>query len=125
MHWLRKVLKSVSFAAVLFVFQACYGTERDYYETNVVFHVVDDLTGEPLKDVCIYAQHLNSRDSSNVEYTSHLEEYTDVDGIARVWTVASVQRYTVVDRDSMYTPVDTIVNTMDVDTLDIRLKKAR
>lgn len=124
MKWIRKALKGISLTAAMFVFQACYGTMNDYYETSVTIHVVDD-NGDPLEWVGIYAQELNPGDSSVLSDYQDLVEYTDSNGLALWWTYGSLQRLTFVDKDSLYTPVDTIIRTEDVDTLDIVLKKVK
>lgn len=123
MKWIRKALKGISLTAAMFVFQACYGTMESYYDTKVTFHVVDD-NGAPLKDVAIWAQELYFSDSSYIGDNSLPVEYTDENGMATWWTNESLQKFTFTDKDSLYTPVDTIVHIGGTDSINIVLKKA-
>ena len=123
MKWLRKILKGISLTAAMFVFQACYGDMGDYYDTKVTFHVVADDTGEPMESVQIWATDVNDSDSSAYETSRYLADYTDSNGMATIWSEANLYRYTFIDKDSMYTPLDTIINPMNVDTIDIVLRK--
>ena len=124
MKWLRKILKGVSLTAAMFVFQACYGTMEDYYESNVTFHIVDVDTGEPMSGVRVWVTNVTSEYRA-IEGTRYLAEYTDENGMATVWTSAGVEQFTFVDKDSLYTPVDTLINPDYVDTVDIVLKKMK
>ena len=123
MNWIRKILKGISFTAVMFVFQACYGTMDDYYDTKVTFHVVAEDTGEPLQDVRIWAQELNYSDSSDIGNQSYLADHTNENGLATIWTYDNIIRYSFVDKDSLYIPVDTVINPAKYDTVDIVLHK--
>lgn len=124
MKWIRKILKGVSLTATMFVFQACYGTMEDYYDTKVTFHVVAEDTGEPLQKVCIWAQELNQVDSSDIgAIQRHIVDYTDGNGLATVWAYDEIIRYSFEDKDSLYVPVDTIINPTKYDTVDIVLHK--
>ena len=123
MKLIRKILKGVSLTAAMFVFQACYGPMEDYYDTKVTFHVVDSDTGEPMKDVQIWSKYVNESDSTECEGTSYSETSTDVQGFATIWTDAKLQCFSFVDKDSLYTPVDTIINPIEHDTVDIVLRK--
>lgn len=120
MKWIRKALKGISLTAALFVFQACYGTMNDYYEAMVTFHVVDDKTGEPLQGVDIWAVELAS-DSTSTDAYPYKAAITDENGIASFWTASAVEQYSIVDKDSAYVKVDTILQTYDTDTINIRL----
>lgn len=122
MNWIRKALKGISLTAAMFVFQACYGTMQDYYEAKVTFHVVDDSTGEPLQGVDIWAIEL-ANDSTATEAYPYKAAITDENGIASFWTAAAVEQYSFVDQDSAYLKADTILQTYDTDTINIRLKK--
>ena len=124
MKWIRNILKGVSLTAAMFVFQACYGPMEDYYDTKVTFHVVAEDTGEPLQDVRIWAQELNYSDSADIGNQRHIAaEYTDGNGFATVWTYAEIIRYSFEDKDSLYVPVDTIINPAKYDTVEIVLHK--
>lgn len=123
MKLVRKILKGVSLTAAMFVFQACYGPMEDYYDTKVTFHVVAEDTGEPLQDVRIWAQELNNSDSADIGNQRHLAEYTDGNGFATVWIYDDLIRYSFEDKDSLYVPVDTIINPAKYDTVEIVLHK--
>lgn len=57
MKWLHKLLKGVSFATALFIFQACYGPPMDLHEMGFVsFCVLDEDSGEPLEGIEVYLQ---------------------------------------------------------------------
>jgi hypothetical protein len=52
--WLRKVFGCVSFTAVAFTFQACYGTEPDiYYDVKLTGTVRSESTNLPIKGIKI------------------------------------------------------------------------
>jgi hypothetical protein len=54
MKWIHKLLKYFSFSAVLFTFQACYGTDEDLqeYDYDIAVHVIDsDGNGIPNVEV--------------------------------------------------------------------------
>ena len=123
MKWIRKILKGISLTAAMFVFQACYGPMDDYYDTKVTFHVVAADTGEPMQDVRIWTQDLNYGDSSGIGNQSYIADYTDSNGMATIWTYDDIVRYSFVDKDSLYVPVDTIINPAKYDTVDIVLHK--
>ena len=119
MHWIRKVLKCVSLTAAMFVFQACYGTMGDYYECAVTFHVVDDETGEPLEGVRVWVL----PDENESENLGFIAENTDDNGFATVWTESYQERFKFIDKDSLYTPVDTVIDLNSGDTVGITLRK--
>lgn len=112
MKWIRKVLKGLSLTAAMFVFQACYGTGEDYLPYHMVFHVMDEATGEPIRGIAI----------RDLEY--NVISYTNGDGMANVWGDSTMIRYSFVDNDSVYIPKDTIVNPALHDTVEILLEKA-
>ena len=122
MKWIRRALKGISLTAAMFVFQACYGTMNDYYESQITFRVVADDTGEPLQGVDIWAVEL-AADSTSIDAYPYKAAITDENGIASFWTAAAVEQYSFVDKDSAYVKADTILQTYDVDTINIRLKK--
>ena len=117
-------MKGISLTSAMFVFQACYGSMQDHYDTMVTFHVVSEETGEPLSDVGISYQLVDMDDTAEIgiDLTA---EYTDSDGYANVWATEGMKRYTFVDKDSAYVPFDTVINPADFDTIDIVLKKAK
>lgn len=125
MKLIRKILKGVSLTAAMFVFQACYGTMDDYYQTKVTFHVVDKDSGEPLEGVRIWEQSLNTSDSSDIGNARYIADYTDENGMATIWANDGIERFTFIDKDSIYIPFDTIFNPLDVDTVDIVLEPLR
>ena len=124
MKWIRKALKGISFTAAMFVFQACYGPMEDYYTTKVTFRVVSSDTGEPIQGVAVWSQHLNTSDSLAHGNPGYIADYTDKNGMATIWEEPGLKKYSFVDKDSIYSPADTIVNPMNSDTIDIVLKKA-
>ena len=82
MKIIRNLLKGISLTAAMFVFQACYGTERDWYgENNMTFHVVSAEDGSPMPHVKIRSQ-LQVGDTNQEWY---LLGYTNDEGIASVW----------------------------------------
>ena len=70
MKWLHNLLKGISLTGALFVFQACYGTERDpggYLDNAPMsFSVVSHATGEPLEGITVSQgnQELGTTDAS-------------------------------------------------------------
>ena len=124
MKWIRKALKGISFTAAMFVFQACYGPMEDYYTTKVTFRVMSSDTGEPIQGVAVWSQHLNTSDSLAHGNPGYIADYTDKNGMATIWEEPGLKQYSFVDKDSIYSPADTIVNPMNSDTIDIVLKKA-
>ena len=82
MKIIRNLLKGISLTAAMFVFQACYGTDRDWYgENNITFHVVSAEDGSPMPHVKIRSQ-LQVGDTNQEWY---LLGYTNDEGIASVW----------------------------------------
>lgn len=82
MKIIRNLLKGISLTAAMFVFQACYGTDRDWYgENNMTFHVVSAEDGSPMPHVKIRSQ-LQVGDTNQEWY---LLGYTNDEGIASVW----------------------------------------
>ena len=72
MKLLRKILKGISLTSVLFVFQACYGTEPALSMEEVMFKVVsaeDVKRGKPYPDIYEYAcRKLNLRPEECIAY---------------------------------------------------------
>ena len=82
MKIIRNLLKGISLTAAMFVFQACYGTDSDWYgEKNMTFHVVSAEDGSPMPHVKIRSQ-LQVGDTNQEWY---LLGYTNDEGIASVW----------------------------------------
>ena len=125
MKWLRKILKGVSLTAAMFVFQACYGPGPEYYfDEHVTFHVTDGDTGEPMEGVRVWWTYVDDRDSTVHEDSRRLVEYTDSNGMATLYTSESeLGLFSFVDKDSLYTSFDTIINLTQADTVDIVLHK--
>ena len=117
---IRKILQGISLTAAMFVFQACYGTMGDYYDTQVTFRVVSAETGEPLEGVTISSSKVE--DENDAVKTT---EYTDEEGLATIWTTDGMEHFVITDKDSLYIPADTTFNPTDVDTIDIVLRKAK
>ncbi len=124
MKLIRKILKGVSLTAAMFVFQACYGTMEDYYDTQVTFHVVDSDTGEPMKGIRIMECELNPNDSTVVGNCRWIADYTDENGMATIWTYDGMHLFSFDDTNSLYTSFDTIIYPNSVDTVKIVMSKA-
>lgn len=51
-NWRKNILRGLCLTSVAFVFQACYGTERDIgYDTLIEGQVVSKTTGKPIKGI--------------------------------------------------------------------------
>ena len=131
MKWIRKILKGVSFTAVLFVFQACYGPMEDYREGplgGVTLHVTDAASGQPLPDIKVETRWQNNQNDSDISYmTSWYEQgETDSTGILslELHDQGAWLKLRFSDSDSLYTVKDTIIRDLNYDTIDIALKKA-
>ena len=70
MKWIHNLLKCFSFSAVLFTFEACYGTMGDYYDYNYNFavYVVDD-DGKGINNVKIEISNPDSGEKYFVQKT--------------------------------------------------------
>ena len=119
MKWIRKILKGMSLTAALFVFQACYGTPQDYYSTAVRVRVVSGETGEPVAGACVRSVKCADETVDGSEVWR--SDYTDEQGELLLWTTEGLERLRVVDGDSLYAVVDTVVDPMETDSIDIVL----
>ena len=124
MKHLRKLLKGISLTAAMFVFQACYGTEGWYGESNMTFYVVSAEDGKPMPNVKIRSQ-IQAGDSA---YDWHLLGYTNDEGIASVWVVPEYDADTqtlfrFVADDPSYAVKDTVISYIE-NTVNIVLHKA-
>ena len=124
MKILRNLLKGVSLTAAMFVFQACYGSEEWYSETNMNFHVVSAEDGSPMSNVKIRSQ-VQSNDTT---YDWYLLGYTNDEGNASVWVSPdysdnSQTLFRFVADDPAYAVKDTIINGYR-NTINIVLSKA-
>ncbi len=86
MNWIRKILKGISFTAVLFVFQACYGPMEEYREGplgGVTLRVTDGDNGQPLPDIIVESRWQDNQDEGDINWmTSWYEQgQTDSTGI--------------------------------------------
>ena len=123
MKLLRNLFKCVSLTAAMFVFQACYGTNEWYGETNLTFRVVSAEDGSPLSNVKIRSQ----VQSDDTIYDWYLLGYTNDEGICSVWVTNdysddSQTLFRFVADDPAYAVKDTIINGYH-DTVDIVLSK--
>ena len=123
MKRIRNIFKCVSLTAAMFVFQACYGTMEDYYENHITFHVVDNITGEPLQGIQIWIQYLHANDSTPYENSRYLVDYTDENGLANAWLESNLNQFLFIDKDSVYIPTDTIMSVKNGDTVNIVMRK--
>ena len=124
MKILRKLLKGISLTAARFVFQACYGSEEWYSDTNMNFHVVSAEDGSPMSHVKIRSQ-LQVGDTAQDWY---LLGYTNDEGNASVWVSPnysgnSQTLFRFVADDPAYAVKDTIINGYR-NTVEIVLSKA-
>ena len=124
MKVLRNLLKGVSLTAAMFVFQACYGSEEWYSDTNMNFHVVSAEDGSPMSHVKIRSQ-LQVGDTAQDWY---LLGYTNDEGNASVWVSPnysgnSQTLFRFVADDPAYAVKDTIINGYR-NTVEIVLSKA-
>ena len=131
MKWIRRILKGISFTAVLFVFQACYGPMEDYREgplVGVTLHVTDAESGQPLPDIKVETRWQDNQDDGNINWmTSWYEQgETDSTGLMtlEMHDQGALLKIRFSDNDSLYTVKDTIVRNLDYDTVDIVLQKA-
>lgn len=125
MKLLRKIMGGISLTAAMFVFQACYGTDEDYYdyESRVTFRITSEDTGKPLPSIRIISREITSESGSiGADYTES-QETTDTNGIATMWgTKDRPYRFAIVDDSSRYAAVDTVLFPIEVDTVNIALK---
>lgn len=119
MNWIRKALKGLSLTSAMFVFQACYGTGPDYMCQETTFHVVADDTGNPLEGMEVFVGSREDVDTNDVVTT-------DADGYVSIGVCSdygSVVGFSIFDKDSVYNPVDTLININEADTVEIRMTK--
>ncbi|MBO4600009.1 MAG: hypothetical protein J5641_04645 [Bacteroidales bacterium] len=123
MKILRNLLKGVSLTAAMFVFQACYGTEPDWNYANMTFRVVSEKTGEPLPDIKVMMQPLSHSDSYHYDW--QLLGYTDSTGVVSDMVADMGTEFCCrfSDNDSVYAVKDTIIQNLNVDTIDIVLSR--
>ena len=128
MKLFRNILKGSALTAALFVFQACYGTAFDEYDTCLFykFKVIDIQDGNPIKDVAV-SRRLPVQ-GNEPEYEWSLCGLTDNEGIEYANTYATSTnewefRFYAPDRE--YEIKDTIIKyTDDMPEIVIKLKKA-
>ena len=124
MKFIRNLLKGISLTAAMFVFQACYGSEEWYSDTNMNFHVVSAEDGSPMSHVKIRSQ-LQVGDTAQDWY---LLGHTNDEGDASVWVSPnydgnSQTLFRFVADDPAYAVKDTIINSYH-NTINIVLSKA-
>lgn len=118
---IRRILGCVSFTAVMFTFQACYGTPVvDYREDAVVFRVLSSDDESPVPDVKIYRA--PSETSSFV-----LLGHTDIDGFFNEYN-SFVEgndsfTYRFVAENDDFASTDTVLDRYHSDTISIHLLK--
>lgn len=123
MKWIRKALKGVSLTAAMFVFQACYGTMEGYDEPyGITFRVTAEDTGDPLPNIKVMA---SNPPTDSAEFNNPGgDEFTDENGLLTFWAY-NTQRFWIIDENSVYSTVDTIIDPIDADTVNIVMSKAR
>ena len=130
MKWIRNILKGISLTAAMFVFQACYGPMEDYQEgplIGVTFHVVDATDGHPIPNIKVESRWQDSPNDSFNSVTSWYENgYTDSTGLLSFETHEWGHMYLkfhFTDSDAVYTYKDTILSSLNYDTVDILLDR--
>lgn len=120
---LRNIAKGLSLTSVLFIFQACYGTQQDMMEpeVNISGVVLSDTTTNPIKQIKVM---LLNQESGNQRY-----EHTNDNGEFSFYTgVSSSYKLSFSDVDSTengeYLSKDTILSGVNANIhLDISLEK--
>ncbi len=119
MKLLRKILKGISLTSVLFVFQACYGTEPALSMEEVMFKVVSAEDNQPMKDVEVKHRWNNH---SFGEWQS--DGKTDEEGVIRLYVISSSNNdYCFTPSDSNYAVKDTTFKYISRDTINIAMIK--
>lgn len=121
MKLLRKILKGISLTSVLFVFQACYGTDRAPRMEEVMFKVVSAEDNQPLKDVEV-KHRWNNLPHAFGDWQS--DGKTDEEGIIRLFVIESSNNdYCFTPSDSNYAVKDTTFKYISRDTINIAMIK--
>lgn len=113
-NWIRNFFGGISLAAVLFVFQACYGTPQDFgLDILLTGQVKSATTGLPLADVKITV-------ANNNQY-----EVTDADGKFSFYTVSDKEiKLNFLSEDASLSPFDTTLSTnRDQVFMEIKLRE--
>lgn len=127
MKLIRRLLKCISFTAVLFVFQACYGPQEGWepQRQNLTFRVVDAEGGEPMEGVKVELQMVD-RDT-NATSSWSLYGFTGEEGVIGVYCVMDYytgNRFRFTAEDSTYAVQDTVIGWAAFpDTIQIRLAR--
>ena len=119
----RWFLRASALATVMFIMQACYGTPSMYDIVDIPLsgYVIDKVTGQPLKGICLDTSHTDG------DY-DHVIGYTDENGYFELmqWgNSRSVTSFSIEVRDSNehYQPFDTLVmSNADLTSLKIKLE---
>ncbi|MBR3435210.1 MAG: hypothetical protein IKG88_04900 [Bacteroidales bacterium] len=120
MKLLRKILKGISLTSVLFVFQACYGTEPALSMEEVMFKVVSAEDNQPLKDVEV--KHRWNLPPAYGEWQS--DGKTDEEGVIRLYVISNSNNdYCFTPSDSNYAVKDTTFKYISRDTINIAMIK--
>lgn len=124
MKILRKLFGCISLTAAMFVFQACYGLDPDYYwdPAKLTFRVVSD-DGMPLPDIKVMSQKQSNSESYSFDWK--FLGYTDSAGVITrsVDTNGLDIKFRFSDKFSVYTVKDTILDNYNVDTVEIVLSR--
>ena len=120
--WLRGLMKASALTTVMFIMQACYGTPSmyDMVEIQLSGRVVDKITGEPLKGICL--------DVFNSDGSDPIVGYTDENGYFELVQWGNIHRVSsltleVKDMEGNYQPFDTLVmSDADLTALKIKLE---
>ena len=106
----------------MFVFQACYGTEPWYNESNINFRVVSADDGKPIEGVSL--RYRWERPGAYSDW--QLKGYTDDNGKVEAWVIDEPNlsnHFLFKDQDSIYAVKDTVINHILPDTIEIVLTK--
>lgn len=130
MKWIRRILKGISFTAVLFVFQACYGPMEEYREGplgGVTLRVTDGDNGQPLPDIIVESRWQDNQDEGDINWMTSWYEQGQTDSTGTIslemQDMGSLLKLRFSDKDSVYTVKDTIISNLDYDTVDIVLTR--
>lgn len=113
-NWIRKIFGGLSLAAVLFVFQACYGTPQDMgLDVLVTGQVKSATTGLPLSGVRITVAN------------NHQYEVTDAEGKFSFYTVSDNEiKLNFLSENAALNSFDTtLTNSRDQVFMEIKLSE--
>lgn len=108
MKWIHNLLKCFSFSAVLFTFEACYGTPEDMLETDATctIHVID-ASGTDIPNVEVLVKNNASGDKLYADTTNgagmaFIKEYM-------AWSVVNLKFELRPLENANFQPKDTVI----------------